>query len=370
MKYVPRYENIFMYSSDQFSGHVEEYFSAHTKKLVVFVVMPRVKNKRNFLRVYVQGKRTEEKSLWSSENIFLYYISWYIQYLYFIFFYFSRGEPFFVLSFHPISFVGMSIQRLFRKITYIYWVGDYFPPTNKYLDWFEKLKKFYHDRVSYRYYLSDGIHRKINGKIIRDKTHKTVMWGVRSASGKKKYSRAKMSLLFVGLIKRGQGLEKLFSFLKANRSYTLKIIGVCDSILYSEYQNLIVELGIGKQVFFPNKFFSDQQLVKIAQACHIGLALYDVSPLSSAYYTDPGKVKSYTEMHLPVIMSNISSIAPYIKRYHAGEVIDGNPISLLTAIKTVSSKYQIYLNGVKAFNTFFSYESYYAKSFQAIERYE
>src|SRR5258708_987465 len=40
-----RYKNIFMYSSLQFCGNIEEYFSKHTEKLVVFITMPRLKNK-------------------------------------------------------------------------------------------------------------------------------------------------------------------------------------------------------------------------------------------------------------------------------------------------------------------------------------
>ncbi len=360
------YKNIFMYSSLQFCGHIEEYFAHHTKKLIVYIVMPRLKNKFNLLRVYKNGKMVEEKRVWSSENVVLYYLSWYVHYLYFIFTCFSAKEHFFVISNHPISFIGMTFQRLFRKITYVYWIGDYFPPVNKYLYWFEKLKTFYHERVSFRYYLSDGINKKINGRIRKDATHRTIMWGVKQKAIRRNAPKHQVNLLFVGLIKQGQGLEKLFAFLRTHKEYSLKIIGICGDALFSEYQTSIANNGIQKQVFFPNMFYSDDQLTQLTKSCHIGIALYDISPLSSAYYTDPGKVKSYTEVNLPVIMSNISSIASYIQKYHAGEVIDQKSESLIDAIEQIRKDYLKYMRGVELFNKHFFFDSYYNKSFVAL----
>lgn len=367
MKQVFRYKNIFMYASLQFCGHIEEYFAAHTEKLVVYIVMPRLKNHGNLVRVYNAGKLIIEKKVWSSENIFLYYLSWYFYYLKFIFSYFSREERFIVLSSHPISFIGMTLQRLFRKITYVYWVGDYFPPTNTLLYWYEKLKKYYHAKVTFRYYLSESINQQINGRVIEDATHKTLMWGVKPVLIQRIVPKSNLTLLFVGLMKQGQGLEKLFAFLRTNKEFSLNIIGICSDELFSEYQSIIVTYRITKQVFFPNKFYSDKELLTLARSCHIGIALYDISPLSSAYYTDPGKIKSYAEMNLPVIMSNTSSIAPYIKKFHAGELISEKPEDLVRAIRKITKEYSTYLEGLKEFNTYFYFETYYRESFRGLE---
>lgn len=367
MKKAFRYKNILMYSSLQFCGHIEEYFAAHTEKLVVYIVMPRLKNRGNLVRVYNAGKLIEEKKVWSSDNIFLYYISWYFYYLKFIFSYFSREERFVVFSAHPISFFGITLQRLLRKITYVYWVGDYFPATNKYLYWYEKLKKYYHDKVAFRYYLSKNINQQMNGRVIEDATHRTTMWGVKPGSIMRTVPKNDLTLLFVGLLKQGQGLEKLFVFLQTHKEISLKIIGICSDELFSKYQNIIVDYRITKQVFFPNTFFSDEELLRLARNCHIGIALYDISPLSSAYYTDPGKIKSYAEMNLPVIMSNTSSIAPYIKKFHAGELISEKPEDLVRAIRKITKEYSTYLEGLKEFNTYFYFETYYRESFRGLE---
>ena len=177
-----------MDASLQFCGHIEEYFAAHTEKLVVYIVMPRLKNRGNLVRVYKAGKLVEEEKVWSSDNIFLYYLSWLWQYWKFILVYFGRKEHFVVLSGHPISFFGMSIQKFLRpNIRFAYWIGDYFPPVNLSLRLFEKLKKYYHDRVSYTYYLSDTINRILNeGTIMNDRWKKTVMWGVKAIITRKR----------------------------------------------------------------------------------------------------------------------------------------------------------------------------------------
>ena len=80
-KPIFRYKNIFLQSSHQFIGNTLEYFIAHTEKLVVFIVMPRVKNKDNTVRLYKYGELIEEKPFILSQNVFLYYLVWYLEYL-------------------------------------------------------------------------------------------------------------------------------------------------------------------------------------------------------------------------------------------------------------------------------------------------
>lgn len=57
------YKNIFMYASLQFCGNIEEYFSKHTEKLLVFIAMPRLKNKFNLLRIYEKENLIPENLL-------------------------------------------------------------------------------------------------------------------------------------------------------------------------------------------------------------------------------------------------------------------------------------------------------------------
>ena len=367
MKKKCRYKNLFLYSSLQFAGNIEEYFSRHTEKLLVFIVMPRLKNKFNILRIYEKGSLIRERKAWSSSNIFLYYLSWYLHQIFFTLKYFSYKETVTLIGGHPISFFGMFIQRLFRNITFVYFVGDYFPRTTIALRFFEKIKKFYHDRIEYATYLSDRINKKMNGKIMKTFNKKTVMWGVKPKNIPKSLATDICSMLFVGLIKKSQGLEFLLGFLKYHRNYRLNIIGICEDKLFSQYQRTIKKYGLKNRVFFPNIFFTDSELDNLSRTCHIGIALYDTSKKSSTYYTDPGKVKAYAEMGLPIVMSNTSAIASYVKKFKAGEVVKLDATSLERAIVAINSNYLLYKRGIRDFNNFFYYERYYKKAFAFLE---
>lgn len=362
-----RYKNLFIYGSLQFSGHMEEYFSQNTEKLVVFIVMPRVKIKFNLVRLYKKGKLIEEKKIWSSENRFLYYASWYLYQIIFMIRYFSKDEQFIAIYGHPLSFFGMRLQKLVRKITFVYGVGDYYPPVNLAFRLFQRLKKFFHQRIPYSYYLSDEVNQKMNGRILNTAHRKTIMWGVKQKNLQRNLSKTKHNLLFVGLIKDGQGIELLFDFLKVHKNYSLKIIGVSHEGWFEKCQQIIKHYGISKQVYYPNRFFSDQELDEVSKECFVGVAPYTTEKTNASYYADVGKVKAYAEMGLPVIMSDTTSIAPYIKKFKSGEIIKRDVQFFYQAVEKIKHNYQFYLKGLKNFNQYFYYESYYSEKFKFLE---
>lgn len=355
-----------MYGSLQSVGHTEEYFAGHTEKLVVYIVQPRVQNRNNLLRMYRRGRLVREHRVWSSANFFLYYASWLFHYWRFILTYFTRNEHFLVFSGHPISFFGMTIQRLLRPcIRYAFWIGDYYPPVHWSLSAYERVKKYYHDRIGITYYLSDTINALMNGKVIARRDKKTVMWGV-SLKNQKSGTRGELHLLFVGVVRPSQGLEEIFLFLKQNPKVFLRIVGVCDDALYASYRQTIADLDIALQVVFPNAFVSDEALGRLAKSYHAGIALYDKGLTTATHYTDPGKVKTYIELGLPVIMTNTSAIAPFIRRFRAGEVID-DPSELPEALASIRRSYTSYEQGLRAFAKHFEYETYYKESFTFLE---
>ena len=357
------YKNIFTYSSLQFSGNVEKYFVENTEKLLVYIVMPRLKNKYNLLRLYKKGKMIQEKRVKSSTNIFLYYFFWYFYQMFFLMKYFSSKEKFFLMGGHPICFFSLGFQKLLRNAKYVYWIGDYFPGNGFIIKAFERLKKHYHDRVDYSLYLSDDINKIFNGKVINTKNKKTVMWGVKPVKMEKKLLEDEFNMLLVGLIKDSQGLDTIFNFLKFHNQYKIKIVGICDAKLYKKYIKIIQELNIGNQVYFPNKFFSDKELLKISKNCHVGIALYNMDRSNPTYYTDPGKVKAYTELHLPVVISNTSAIVPFVKKFCCGEVISNIKEELGPALIEIKNNYEKYQNGLRKFNDHFYYEKYYGERF-------
>lgn len=361
------YNNIFLYSSLQFTGNIEEYFSAHTRKLVAFVLMPRNSTTGNFIRVYKKGVLVTEENFHLPSNIVLYYAGWYIYQWYMMLRFFSRKEKIIMITFHPISFFGMTVQKLLRRIIYVYWVADFFPPVHISLILFEYLKRFYNKRVDFARYLSDAINMKMNAEIIQSAQKRTTMWGIRRSNQRKRIPPGAFTILFVGVVRPSQGLEFFFRFLRTHKQYKLLIVGVCEPALYKKYIATIKKYGIENQIRFPNRFLNEQELKRIAKSCHAGLALYDVDETSATFYTDPGKVKTYLQMGLPVIMSNVSAVAPYIKRFTAGVIVSGRHGDLAGAIVAMKKNYSLYVRGVRSMSTFFDVEQYYRDAFKPLE---
>ena len=130
---------------------------------------------------------------------------------------------------------------------------------------------------------------------------------------------------------------------------------------------MIKEYKIEDRVYFPNKFLYKGELKNQIKDCHVGVALYAVDPNTVTYYADPAKIKQYAEFGLPIVMTNAADIAKYIKRFHAGEVVTRDIISISNAFNRIKNNYQYYLEGLNRFNHYFEYNKYFSKKFKFIE---
>ena len=362
------YKNIFIYSSLQSTGNAEKYFSAHTEELVVLVLTTRFDPNGNLLRVYKNGTLSEERSIkFFTRNIFLYYFFWYVNYITIILRYFTNKEKVIVISWHPISFFGMYFQKKLINIDFVFWNGDYFPPVKLSLVLYEKLKKHYNSKVKYAIYQSDLINEKMNGKVLHTHFRKTLPWGIIPRNIQRAMNPKKFTLLFVGVVRESQGLEFLFEFLKHHQEYSLKVLGICTNELYQKYIKIMKRNNIERQVFFPNRFFSDKELEKESKTCQIGIAVYDIDRRNATYYTDPGKVKTYASLGLPIVMTNVSAIVPNIKKFACGRVIKKEYNELEQALLDIKMHYKKYLEGLEKFNKYFYYETYYKSRFRFLK---
>ena len=109
------------------------------------------------------------------------------------------------------------------------------------------------------------------------------------------------------------------------------------------------------------------ELEKISKTCQVGIATYDMDKKSATYYTDPGKIKTYASLSLPIIMSNVSSVASYVRQFGCGKIINKNNEELAGALVEIENNYDTYLKGLDRFNKFFFYDTYYKKSFKFLE---
>lgn len=361
-----RYKNIFLFASPQFSGNIVEYFTAHTEKLVIYLTMPRFNNRYNIVQLYRKGKLVSEKKVISSGNVFLYYFLWFVTYLWCLFTLYKKDEEVFVITWQPFFFFGQTLQRLFRNVHFVYWIGDYFPPVSLSMRIYEKIKKYYAKQLPYVCYLSDRINSKMNGKILSTNNKKTVMWGIKPVAIPSKEKKI-FTLCFIGVIKPSQGLETLLEIVKKMKDIRLKILGASTEEMAAFYKKIIADNGIEQRVYFPNKMFYGKEIEKEVKDCFLGVALYDVDKNSATYYADPGKIKTYTQYGLPVLMTPIADIEKYVKKYTAGEIVVQNIADVERAIKKIKKDYKKYITGVESFNDYFNYETYYKRNFSFLE---
>src|SRR5438045_3816082 len=109
------YESIFLLSSLMWLGNVVEYFSKHSKKLIVFYLLPRWDKRENFIQVYERGVLKKEYSLFSPKNIVIQYPFLFLQTFFVMLQNFKKNEHFFVITYHPYLFFIQEILKFFRK---------------------------------------------------------------------------------------------------------------------------------------------------------------------------------------------------------------------------------------------------------------
>lgn len=360
------YRRLFIYASLQFCGHIEEYFAARTEKLVVFLVLPRVNQGHNLIRVYARGVLVSERTVRSSQNLCAYYALWLVNHWRILLGQFERREPFAVLATYPIPLLGMGLQRLLRRVRFAYWPADYFLPISPSLRLFGRAQAFCNRHADWVWYVSDAINRKLNGVVCDRPERRTVMYGVKPFPAAARPPPEPFHLLFVGLLKPGQGIESLFAFLRNHPAYRLSLIGVGAAAVCATYRQLLADHGLADRVFFPNRFYSESELLAVARECHVGVAFYDLGPLNGTHFADPGKIKSYLEMGLPVAMTRISGIVPFIEQTGCGEVI-ARAADIGPALEKIRANYAQYRQGVERFNDLFEYRRHYQQAFAPLE---
>ena len=361
------YQSVFAHVPYQFCGHVTEYLVANTEHLCLFVFETRFGKKRHRIERYENGVKTGERELRSSHNVFLYYWRWFL-YAHVELFRFAAKAPGRTIVFcgHPVNLFGMTLHRLVHRVRYAYWIGDYFPSRSIVIRCFERVKRFYNSRVDFAWYLSDAINRIENGEVRNEPCRRTVPWGIRMYPGCDAVRRDTRRILFVGLLREGQGIDALVDFIAANPEYGLSIIGEAAYGYDRTIARMIADKRVSDRVFFPNRFYSQDELIEEAKRSFAGIALYDTGADNFTHYADPGKVKAFIELGLPVIMTRISDVVPWIERFSAGIVVD-SVSEVPSAARTIAENPEKYNEGVRDFAAHFDYERHYGESFAAME---
>ena len=343
-----RYENVFAQASFQFCGHIDEYLIANTRQLGLVYFQTRFGKGGHLFRRYEDGRLVEERRLGFASSCLGYYRGmsrhWRRELNAF-----RVGKDRVTAVFtHPMLAMGLSSMKNVRTM---FWQWDHFPDGTVKSRLFNVCARFYAPKCDVYRPLTHAI-----GRAVGMPDAEPLMLGMKPPT---RFGDATSSrLLLVGQLRGGQGVEDALDFIARNGEYSLSLVGASANGFGDEIRRRIVEGKMAGRVFFPDRFFTDEELRSEAEKCFAALALYDSAPGNFTHYADPGKVKSSIEMGLPVIMTRISEIVPFIECFHAGEVIDSKD-DLRKAIAKIRHDPESYFAGCRAFAEHFDYGRYY-----------
>jgi len=216
--------------------------------------------------------------------------------------------------------IANSLKRHYLKSKIIYYAYDYY---------------FYNSILSSRYlinriersaYMNSDIVWAVNKQIIQEHKNQnlnrtqvfTVPLGIKSKT-LPDYNPNPKQFLFIGNFKEGHNLRLLVkTFAKLPADYHLHLIG--QGNLYAEIQQLILDLQADNITLYG--FQTEQETIDIIIKNQIGygLALYEHT--KEILCADPGKIKDYLALGLPIISTDNHSMSKDIQEYNLGIILE------------------------------------------------
>jgi glycosyltransferase involved in cell wall biosynthesis len=268
--------------------------------------------------------------------------------------------------------IGMILQKIGLVGKSIFWVWDYYPLNHerlsvrimRYIYW--KFDKFATgaDRVVYvnerlakiriregilskdtKYYLAPISTGEIKNKNLSKKKNKS------------------LRIAFIGVLKLSQGLDfviKASNDLK--KHFGDVIIDVIGSGPDERYLKSLAKRSQVKTYFYGQ--VDDKKIYSLLKKSTLGIAPYSSEKSNVSIYSDPGKIKWYIDLDLPIITTNVFEFSKEISREKAGEIVIYNDTrSLVLAIKKILTNYDVYKKGVLKLHKKYYYMNTYKGMF-------
>jgi len=290
---------------------------------------------------------------------------------------FKSGKKFdlYVGSNNLNAFVGILLKKMGRVKKVIFYTPD--SPPNRFRN--RLLNNFYHWLDSFCVKHSDLVWNNSNrmiaerekrglSKKYRNKQIEVPM-GTDLVEQTAFSEIDRYSIGFVGHLKEGQGLELIIDALpeitKQIPKVKLLIIGSgpIEEKLKLQVKNLKL-----KNVEFLGFIGDINKVYRILSKCAIGIALY--KKYSHAQYTDPGKVKNYLSVGLPIVITDVPEIAYEIDKEKCGIMIKYDRQEVVKAIVKLLKNEDLlksYRKNVGKLACKYSYDRIFAKALSSLE---
>lgn len=328
------------------TGNILDYILKSFEQAFVFSFdFHALNNKRSSkLRVYSKNKIIYEKRLFtfplSEELIFLllplrsvlilFQVFWHLLFLRKII---NRPVTYFTINGFT-AWVGNLLKKIGLVDKTIFWVWDYYPPGHPSLI-IRLMRKlyWYFDNVSVHsdklVFLNNRLAqlRKNIGVLPSSINYSIVPIGTNPINVKFKKKEKSLNLAFIGVLKRTQGLDRIFDYDKElTRKYKTTALHVIGSGPDEEHFKKRAEKSLINTIFYG--LLSEQRkdeakkIIKILSGCDIGVALYLPEKSNLSYYGDPSKVKKYLSIGLPTITTAVYEFSRDFKKGNAGVLVN------------------------------------------------
>lgn len=270
------------------------------------------------------------------------------------------------------AWTGNILRRIGIVKKTIFWVWDYYPPIHKskitmfmrWLYWmFDKPASLQADKTIFLNKRLEDLRKDIG--VLPEHVHYSVVpIGTNPISRIHQKTQKILSLIFLGVLKKSQGLDLLYDAdVEIHDRFprlTLHIVGGGPDAAYFRKR--------AKRAHFRSVFHGyipdEKTLDTIISACHIGLATYMPEDSNVSYYSDPSKIKKYISLGLPVITTSVFGFSKEIHRHHAGVVIDYyTKGSLVIALTTIVNQYRNFRKCAVTLARQYHYQNLYARLF-------
>jgi hypothetical protein len=215
--------------------------------------------------------------------------------------------------------IALSLKKYFPKTKIIYYAYDYYFYNNIFSS------RYLINKIEQSAYMNSDIVWAVNQQIIEEHKKKnynrdkvfTFPLGIKSKNIPE-YKPNPKQILFMGNFKEGHNLRLLVNtFAKLPVDYHLHLIG--QGNMYNEIENLIQDLGATNITLYGFKTEKETIDIIVKNQISYGIALYENT--QEILCADPGKIKDYLALGLPVITTNNHSMSQEIKEYNLGVVL-------------------------------------------------
>ncbi len=371
------------YSPYENSGKILDYIVENFQKVFVFSIgFHNLRNKRNYntLEIYFDGNLQRTFSLFQipliQKFVFLLIpIRSIITCLEVILFsswlrmkYNSIDIYFTVNAF--TAWIGSLLKGIGVVDKTIFWVWDYYPPLHenkivmlmRFIYWqFDKISS-YSDTVTFVNRRLLNLRKDI-GIFQKNAKHKIIPIGTDRFPFIKKYKPDRIVFGFIGVLKKSQGVVTVFdnddTLLDEFGDVGYEIIGSGPDENYIKERAKKSKINTTFYGYLEGESFNE-----VLKKCSIGIATYDSDVSNVSHYGDPGKIKRYLSLGMPVITTDILEFAEEVEKTEAGIVINSkDPRAFVEAVKKIISRYSFYSKNAYTLSQKFYYKKIYPSMF-------